>query len=119
MYPWPQRPDGLVEEGFYELARRWRPVLDEFLECGVAACFEIHPGEDLHDGATFERFVDALGGHSAASILYDPSHFVLQQLDYLSFLDIYRDFIGMVHIKDAEFNPSGRQGIYGGYSGWT
>ena len=119
MYPWPQRPDGLVEEGFRELARRWRPVLDEFANAGVAACFEIHPGEDLHDGATFERFLDAVDGHSAASILFDPSHFVLQQLDYLAFIDLYHERIRAFHVKDAEFHPNGRSGVYGGYQSWV
>jgi sugar phosphate isomerase/epimerase len=119
MYPWPQRPDGLVEEGFRELARRWRPVLDVFAENGVACCFEIHPGEDLHDGVTFERFLDAVNGHSAANILYDPSHFVLQQLDYLAFIDLYHERIKAFHVKDAEFRPNGRAGVYGGYQSWV
>ncbi|MEO6185119.1 MAG: sugar phosphate isomerase/epimerase [Steroidobacteraceae bacterium] len=119
LYPWPQRPDGLVEEGFAELARRWRPVLDAFGEAGVATCFEIHPGEDLHDGATFERFLDAVDGHQAASILYDPSHFVLQQLDYLAFIDLYHERIKAFHVKDAEFRPSGRVGVYGGFLDWV
>jgi len=119
MYPWPQRPDGLVEEGFAELARRWRPVLDAFGEAGVAACFEIHPGEDLHDGATFERFLDAVDGHEAANILYDPSHFVLQQMDYLAFIDLYHERIKAFHVKDAEFRPSGRSGVYGGFQDWV
>jgi sugar phosphate isomerase/epimerase len=90
MYPWPQRPAGLVEAGFKELARRWRPILDAFDEAGVDVAFEIHPGEDLHDGATFERFLDAVGGHPRANILFDPSHFVLQQLDYIAFIDLYQ-----------------------------
>ncbi|MGK2927333.1 MAG: sugar phosphate isomerase/epimerase family protein [Lysobacterales bacterium] len=118
MYPWPQRPAGLVEAGFAELARRWRPILDAFDEAGVDLCYEIHPGEDLHDGATFERFLDLLGGHPRAKILFDPSHFVLQQLDYLDFIDRYHDRIGMFHVKDAEFNPTGRAGVYGGYLDW-
>ncbi|MDA1075659.1 MAG: sugar phosphate isomerase/epimerase [Proteobacteria bacterium] len=118
LYPWPQRPNGLVEEGFKELARRWRPILDVFSDVGVDCCFEIHPGEDLHDGVTFERFLETLGGHQRAHILYDPSHFVLQQLDYLSFIDIYHERIKMFHVKDAEFNPSGRSGVYGGYQSW-
>ncbi len=117
-YPWPQRPAGLVEEGFAELARRWKPLLDEAEECGVDLCFEIHPGEDLHDGATWERFLDAVGGHPRASILYDPSHFVLQALDYLQFLDLYHERIKMFHVKDAEFRPDGRVGAYGGYLSW-
>lgn len=119
MYPWPQRPAGLVEAGFQELAKRWRPVLDAFAENDVACCYEIHPGEDLHDGATFERFLDAVDGNPAASILYDPSHFMLQQLDYLRFIDLYHERIKAFHVKDAEFRPNGRSGVYGGYEGWV
>ncbi len=117
-YPWPQRPAALIDEAFAELSRRWSPILDVFDECGVDACFELHPGEDLHDGATFERFLDAVGGHPRANILYDPSHMVLQQLDYLSFLDLYHDRVRAFHVKDAEFNPTGRAGVYGGYLDW-
>ncbi|MCP5411965.1 MAG: sugar phosphate isomerase/epimerase [Alphaproteobacteria bacterium] len=119
VYPWPQRPKGLVEEGFTELARRWTPILDVFDEHGVDACFEIHPGEDLHDGLTFERFLDKVKGHPRANILYDPSHFVLQQLDYLQFIDFYHDRIKAFHVKDAEFNPTGKAGVYGGYADWV
>jgi sugar phosphate isomerase/epimerase len=118
LYPWPQRPAGLVEEAFGELAKRWLPILDSFEDAGVDVCYELHPGEDLHDGVTFERFLDAVGGHARANILYDPSHFVLQQLDYLAFIDIYHERIKAFHVKDAEFRPNGRQGVYGGYSGW-
>lgn len=100
------------------MSKRWRPLLDEFDKVGVDLCFEIHPGEDLHDGASFEMFLDRLGGRKRCNILYDPSHFVLQQLDYLEFIDIY-DRIKMFHLKDAEFRPSGRQGVYGGYQPWT
>jgi sugar phosphate isomerase/epimerase len=117
-YPWPQRPPGLIETAFDELAKRWRPILDDFDTAGVNLCFEIHPGEDLHDGATFEMFLDRLGGHRRCNILYDPSHFVLQQLDYLEFIDLYHSRIKMFHVKDAEFRPSGRQGVYGGYQPW-
>ena len=118
LYPWPQRPAGLVEEAFAELGRRWLPILDAFEDAGVDVCYELHPGEDLHDGVTFERFLDAVGGHKRANILYDPSHFVLQQLDYLAFIDIYHERIKAFHVKDAEFRPNGRQGVYGGYLGW-
>lgn len=117
-YPWPQRPQGLVEQGFAELGKRWLPILNAFDEAGVDVCYELHPGEDLHDGVTFERFLDAVDGHSRANILYDPSHFVLQQLDYLAFIDIYHERIKAFHVKDAEFTPSGRSGVYGGYQSW-
>jgi len=119
LYPWPQRPAGLVDSAFNELAKRWRPILDRFDECGVDVCYEIHPGEDLHDGMTFERFLTLTGNHPRCNILYDPSHFVLQVLDYLQFIDIYHQRIRMFHVKDAEFNPTGKQGVYGGYSPWV
>jgi sugar phosphate isomerase/epimerase len=118
LYPWPQRPEGLIEEAFAELARRWVPVLDHYRDNGVDIGFEIHPGEDVFDGATFEMFVDACGGHECAMINYDPSHFLLQQMDYLAFIDIYHDRINAFHVKDAEFNPDGRQGVYSGYQPW-
>ncbi|RMF28674.1 MAG: sugar phosphate isomerase/epimerase, partial [Bacteroidetes bacterium] len=119
VYPWPQRPAGLVETAFRELAARWKPILDAAEDQGVNLCYEIHPGEDLHDGVTFERFREATGRHPRVNILYDPSHFVLQQLDYLEFIDFYHPFIKMFHVKDAEFNPTGRSGVYGGYQDWV
>jgi sugar phosphate isomerase/epimerase len=119
LYPWPQRAPGLVETAFDTLAERWRPLLDLAEDQGVDICFEIHPGEDLHDGITFEMFLDRVGGHRRANMLYDPSHYLLQQLDYLQNIDIYHDRIRMFHVKDAEFNPTGRQGVYGGFQSWV
>jgi sugar phosphate isomerase/epimerase len=119
LYPWPQRPAGLIEEAFAELGRRWKPILDVYEDNGVYLGYEIHPGEDVFDGATFEMFLDAVGGHKRCAINYDPSHFLLQQLDYLAFIDIYHEHIRAFHVKDAEFNPTGRQGVYSGYQGWV
>lgn len=119
LYPWPQRPAGLVDTGFAELGKRWRPILDAFDEAGVDLCYEIHPGEDLHDGATFERFLKEVDDHPRANMLYDPSHLILQQLDYLAFIDRYHERIKMFHVKDAEFNATAQQGVYGGYEGWV
>ena len=119
VYPWPQRPAGLVETAFDELAARWRPILDVAESCGVDVCYEIHPGEDLHDGVTFEMFLERVGDHKRANMLYDPSHYVLQAMDYLDNIDIYKDRIRMFHVKDAEFNPTGRQGVYSGYQPWV
>jgi sugar phosphate isomerase/epimerase len=119
VYPWPQRPAGLVEMGFKELANRWLPILNAFDEAGVDVCYEVHPGEDLHDGVTFEMFREATGNHKRVNLLYDPSHFVLQQLDYIQYIDFYHEFIKMFHVKDAEFNPTGKQGVYSGYQSWV
>jgi len=118
VYPWPQRPAGLVETGFKELANRWLPILNVFDENGVDVCYEIHPGEDLHDGISYEMFLEKVSQHPRACLLYDPSHFVLQCLNYLDYIDNYHERIRMFHVKDAEFNPTGKQGVYGGYQGW-
>jgi sugar phosphate isomerase/epimerase len=118
VYPWPQRPPGLVEDGFKELARRWMPILNEFDECGVDVCYEVHAGEDLFDGQTYEMFLEQVNNHPRACLLYDPSHFVLQCLDYVQYIDFYHERIRAFHVKDAEFNPTGKQGVYGGYQNW-
>jgi sugar phosphate isomerase/epimerase len=119
IYPWPQRPNGLVELGFKELGQRWLPILNEFENNGVDLCYEIHPGEDLHDGISYEMFLKEVNNHSRACLLYDPSHFVLQQLDYLQYIDFYHERIKMFHVKDAEFNPTGKSGVYGGFQSWV
>lgn len=119
LYPWPQRPAGLIEQGFAELAKRWRPILNAFDAAGVDVCYELHPGEDLHDGQSFELFLAAVDQHPRANINYDPSHFVLQCLDYLAFIDHYHERIKAFHVKDAEFNPTGKQGVYGAYQPWV
>ena len=118
VYPWPQRPAGLIETAFDELASRWTPILNQFEECGINLCYEIHPGEDLHDGITFEMFLERVGNHNRCNMLYDPSHYVLQHLDYLQNIDIYHEKIKMFHVKDAELNPTGRQGVYSGFQTW-
>lgn len=119
IYPWPQRPAGLVETAFDELANRWRPILDAAEDNGVDICYEIHPGEDLHDGISFEMFLERVNNHPRCNMLYDPSHYVLQALDYLANIDIYHERIKMFHVKDAEFNPTGKQGVYSGFQSWV
>ena len=43
LYPWPQRPAGLIDVAFDELARPWRPLLDAAEQNGVDICYEIDP----------------------------------------------------------------------------
>ena len=119
LYPFPQRPEGLIQTAFKELGRRWKPVLDVYDECGVDYCYELHPAEDLFDGTTFEMFLDHVDNHPRACINYDPSHFVLQCLDYKAFIDIYHERIKAFHVKDAEFNATGKQGVYSAYANWA
>jgi sugar phosphate isomerase/epimerase len=70
------------------------------------------------DGATFEMFLERLDNHPRCCINYDPSHFLLQQLDYLGFIDVYHERIKAFHVKDAEFNASAKQGVYSGFQPW-
>ncbi|MBM6606272.1 sugar phosphate isomerase/epimerase [Enterobacteriaceae bacterium RIT814] len=118
MYPWPPHNEARFRDAFSELARRWHPILDAFDEQGVNVCYEIHPGEDLHDGVTFERFLALVDNHPRCNMLYDPSHLLLQQMDYLAFIDHYHTRIKAFHVKDAEYRPNGRSGVYGGYQSW-
>ena len=64
-------------------------------------------------------FLEHTDDHRAACINYDPSHFVLQQLDYLAVHRPVHERIQGFHVKDAEFRPSGRVGVYGGYQPWV
>ncbi|MGJ3627404.1 sugar phosphate isomerase/epimerase family protein [Sphingomonas sp. MMS24-JH45] len=95
------------------------PHLDVFAEQGVACAFEVHPGQDLHHGAMLERFLDAVDHHPAARLLFDPSHSVLQQLDYLDFIDRYHDRISCFHVKDAEFTTGRSASTAGMRAGLT
>ncbi len=118
LYPWPQRSPGLITDAFQELARRWLAVFNYASEKGVTIGFELHPGSDLFDGATYQMFLDMVNGHEAACITYDPSHFLLQQADYLDFIKLFGDRIKAFHVKDAEFNSTGMSGVYGSYADW-
>jgi sugar phosphate isomerase/epimerase len=118
LYPWPPRSPGMIDMAFEELGKRWKPILDVYDKNGVDMAYELHPGEDTFDGVTFEMFLDKVGGHPRANINYDPSHFLLQQLDYVEFIDFYHERIKAFHVKDAEFNPNGKQGVYSGFQPW-
>ncbi len=96
-----------------------RPIIDWCDDSWGDCANELHPGEEGFDGTGFERFLEATDNHARVTINYDPSHFVLQCLDYLQFIDIYHERISAYHVKDAEFNPTGRQGVYSGYAGWV
>ena len=118
IYPWPQRAEGLVEAAFEELAARWLPVLRRADELGVSIGFELHPGSDLFDGSTFGMFLEKVNHIKSACLTYDPSHFVLQYLDYIEFINIYHERIKAFHVKDAELIYNGMTGVYGGYQPW-
>ena len=111
-------PRGLLTKRLRNLAKRWRPLLDLAHDNGTVFAYELHPGSDIYDGATYEMFLDFTDNHPAACLNYDPSHLLLQQLDYLEFIRLYGERVKGFHVKDAEFRPTGRVGVYGGYQSW-
>lgn len=109
VYPWPQRPKGLVEAAFRALAKAWLPIFDYAEKLGVDVCFELHPGEDLMDGDTFNQFLSYIKHHSRCNILLDLSHMVLGGMTnrhMLGFISTNKDRIRMFHVKDGEFIPT-------------
>jgi len=119
VYPWPQRPKGIIETSFKELVRRWKPILDFAHENGITINYELHPACDCFDGATFDMFLEYSNEHPSACLNYDPSHFILQQLDLYEFIKVYGSRIKGFHVKDGEFNPSAKQGVYSGFQSWS
>ena len=116
LYPWPQRPPGLIEAAFDELAQALEADPRRLRRCRRRRRLRAASGRGRVSTARPSRCSSTrVGGHQRCSINYDPSHFVLQQLDYLDFIDIYHERINAFHVKDAEFNPTGRQGVYSGY----
>ncbi len=66
-YPWPRRPSGLIVEALPNSAADWRPILDaSSTRPAVDVAYELHPGEDVFDGATFERF--PAGGRRSSAL---------------------------------------------------
>jgi sugar phosphate isomerase/epimerase len=121
VYPWPQRPAGLVEAAMNHLASSWMPAFDHAKELGVKYCFELHPGEDLMDGTTFEMFLQYVKDHVACCILLDLSHFALAAMAkkaMLAYIKKFKDRIKMMHVKDGEFFSNENGGVYGGYLPW-
>lgn len=117
-YLWLQCFVGLIEEVFVELVCCWVFILDYYKLFGVDIGYEVYFGEDVFDGVIFEMFVDVCGGYEFVMINYDLFYFVLQQFDYLEFIDLYYDWINVFYVKDVEFNFDGWQGVYLGYQFW-
>ena len=94
-----------ISEGFKEVARRMKPVLDSYQEMGVHFALEVHPTEIAFDIASAEMILEAVGHHPAFGFNYDPSHMGYQGVDYLEFIRIFADRIFHVHCKDIKVYP--------------
>jgi hypothetical protein len=73
LYSWPPRPAGLIETAFDELGQALAADPGRVRPCMAwTSRYEVHPGEDLHDGVSYEMFLDRVHGHKRACLLLRP-----------------------------------------------
>ncbi len=116
LYSFPPVPPKMIDDGFAEAARRWKPILDAFQDLGVLFALEVHPTEIAFDIVTARRFLDALDHHPAFGFNFDPSHFAYQGVDYVRFIREFGDRIFHVHMKDVWWSGTPKEsGVFGGH----
>jgi len=111
LYFFPPTTPEEVDAGFKEFADTWLPILDVFEECDVNFALEVHPTEIAYDIHTFQKAIDAVGGHKRFGANFDPSHLIWQGIDSVKFIDAFADRIYHVHVKDAAVNLDGTSSI--------
>ena len=117
LYPFPPIPDAMINAGYEDFAKRFRPILDEFQKVGVKFALEVHPTEIAFDIASAERAIEALDGHPAFGFNYDPSHLGYQGVDYVEFIHRLAERIFHVHMKDVALsNTLTEDGVFGGHT---
>lgn len=117
IYAFPPTPQSIIEDGFSDFARRWKPILDEYKQIGVRFALEVHPTEIAFDIATAKRALKAVDFHPAFGFNFDPSHLAYQGVDYVKFIYEFSDRIFHVHMKDVYWKPvPGDIGVFGGHT---
>ncbi len=117
LYGFPPTPASMIEEGFGTFARQWKPVLDAFQDMGVRYALEVHPTEIAFDIASARKALEALDYHPAFGFNYDPSHLGYQGVDYVAFIDQFKDRIFHVHMKDVGWSDKPVEaGVFGGHT---
>ena len=117
LYSFPPVPPEWVDEGFAEFAAAWSPVLDVFAEEDVRFALEVHPTEIAFDLVTTGRALQALNGHPAFGVNYDPSHLAYQGVDYVDFIRRFGERIFHVHMKDVWWSGTPSEaGVFGGHT---
>jgi sugar phosphate isomerase/epimerase len=114
----PPTPDEMVERGYQDFADRWNPILDVYDEVGVKFAHEVHPSEIAYDYWTTKRTLEAIGHRPAFGLNFDPSHFVWQDLDPLTFLWDFQDRIYHVDCKESKKQFNGRNTRLGSHLPW-
>ncbi|MCL5269978.1 MAG: sugar phosphate isomerase/epimerase [bacterium] len=116
LYSFPPTPPSMIDAGFADFGKRWKPILDEFQKLGVKFALEVHPTEIAFDIVSAERAIEAVGGHPAFCFNYDPSHLGYQGVDYVEFIYRFGARIAHVHVKDAGWSKVPRlSGVFGGH----
>ncbi len=119
LYAFPPVTPAMIDAGYEDFAKRWKPILDAFQAEGVKFALEVHPTEIAFDIVTAERALEALDNHPAFGFNYDPSHLGYQGVDYVEFIYRFQDRIFHAHVKDAAWSDVPKEsGVFGGHLGW-
>lgn len=108
----------VIDEGYQDFADRWNPILDVFDECGVRFAHEVHPSEIAYDYWTTRRTLEAIGHRESFGLNWDPSHFMWQDIDPVSFITDFADRIYHVDCKDVRVRITGRNTRLGSHLPW-
>ena len=116
-YSFPPNLPNMIDDGFREFARRWKPILDAYKDLGIKFALEVHPTEIAFDIASTRKALAALDNHPAFGFNYDPSHFGYQGVDYIEFIYTFSDRIFHVHMKDVGWSDKPTEaGVFGGHT---
>jgi sugar phosphate isomerase/epimerase len=117
LYSFPPVTPEMIDEGYKEFARRWKPILDAYQKIGVRYALEVHPTEIAFDIASAHRALKAIDHHPAFGFNYDPSHFGYQGVDYVKFIYTFAEKIFHVHMKDVAWSDVPTDaGVFGGHT---
>lgn len=116
LYSFPPTPPSMIDEGYADFAKRWKPILDEYQKLGIKFGLEVHPTEIAFDIASAERALEAIDYHPAFGFNYDPSHLGYQGVDYVKFIRKFGERIFHVHVKDVGWSRTPTEaGVFGGH----
>ena len=111
----PPVPPKMIEDGYKDFARRWKPILEVFQQADVKFALEVHPGEIAYDFWTTRQALEAIEYHPAFGINFDPSHLHWQMVDPVAFVHEYGKWIYNMHVKESVRALDGRNGILGSH----
>jgi sugar phosphate isomerase/epimerase len=117
LYSFPPTPPKMIDAGYKDFGKRFKPILDAFKSKGVKFALEVHPTEIAFDIATAQRALNAVKNHPAFGFNYDPSHLAYQGVDYVKFIRTFASRIFHAHMKDVWWgHGDGTVGVFGGHT---